>query len=69
MRSKIITSDLQTLGGTPVFRGTRVPLQALIDYLESGQTIDQFLQGFPTVKKSQVIDFLDEAKEKFFVQN
>ena len=69
MKAKIITSDPQTLGGTPVFRGTRVPLQALIDYLESGQTIDQFLQGFPTVKKSQVIDFLDEAKERFLVQN
>ena len=68
MRSKVIISDPHTLGGTPVFRGTRVPLQALIDYLESGGTIDQFLQGFPTVAKHQVIDFLDEAKEKCLVQ-
>lgn len=68
MKSRVIISDPHTLGGTPVFRGTRVPLQALIDYLESGRTIDQFLQGFPTVTKRQVIDFLDEAKEKLLVQ-
>ena len=68
MKSTVIVSHPHTLGGTPVFRGTRVPLQALIDYLESGYTIDQFLQGFPTVTKQQVIHFLDEAKERVLVQ-
>ncbi len=68
MRAKVIVSDSHILGGAPVFRGTRVPLQALIDYLESGYSIDQFLQGFPTVTKQQVIDFLDQAKEKVLVQ-
>ena len=68
MKSTVIVSHSHTLGGTPVFRGTRVPLQALIDYLESGYTIDQFLDGFPTVTRRQVVHFLDEAKEKFLVQ-
>ncbi len=68
MKSMVIVSNPHTLGGTPVFRGTRVPLQALIDYLESGYTIDQFLEGFPTVTKQQVIQFLDEAKERVLVQ-
>ena len=49
--------------GGAVFRGTRVPVQTLLDYLESGHTIDDFLSGFPSVKKSQVIEFLEEAKE------
>ncbi len=52
------------MGGTPVFRGTRVPVQTLIDYLEAGDSVSDFLEGFPTVKKEQVITFLEEAKEK-----
>ena len=52
------------LGGTPVFRGTRVPAQTLIEYLEGGQTIDEFLDGFPTVSREQVIAFLEEAKAR-----
>ncbi len=63
MKVKVIVSSPDVMGGTPVFRGTRVPVQTLMDYLESGQTIDEFLKGFPSVKKSQVIDFLKEAKE------
>lgn len=63
MKVKVIVSSPDVMGGTPVFRGTRVPVQTLMDYLESGQTIDEFLKGFPSVKKSQVIDFLEEAKE------
>jgi uncharacterized protein (DUF433 family) len=47
-----------------VFRGTRVPVQTLIEYLEGGQTIDEFLEGFPTVTREQVIDFLEEAKAR-----
>ena len=59
---KVILSSPQIMGGA-VFRGTRVPVQTLLDYLESGHTIDDFLSGFPSVKKSQVIEFLEEAKE------
>jgi uncharacterized protein (DUF433 family) len=63
MKTKIVISSPDILGGTPVFRGTRVPVQTLMDYIENGQTIDEFLKGFPTVKKSQIIEFLEEAKE------
>lgn len=63
MKTKVIVSSPAVMGGTPVFRGTRVPVQTLLDYLEAGQTIDDFLKGFPSVKKSQVINFLEEAKE------
>jgi uncharacterized protein (DUF433 family) len=52
------------MGGTPVFVGTRVPVQTLLDYLEGGETIDDFLQGFPTVKREQVVAFLEEAKAR-----
>ncbi len=52
------------MGGTPVFTGTRVPVQTLIDYLERGETIDDFLDGFPTVTRDQVISFLKEAKDR-----
>lgn len=52
------------MGGTPVFRGTRVPVQTLIDYVEAGDSISDFLEGFPTVSKEQVIAFLEEVKEK-----
>jgi uncharacterized protein (DUF433 family) len=51
------------MGGTPVFGGTRVPVQTLLDYLEAGDTIDEFLEGFPSVSRQQVIDFLEEAKD------
>ena len=60
MRS-LVTSTPDILSGTPVFAGTRVPIQALIDYLEGGETIDDFLAGFPTVKREQVVAFLEEA--------
>ena len=52
------------MGGTPVFAGTRVPVQTLLDYLEAGETIDDFLDGYPTVKREQVIAFLEEAKKR-----
>lgn len=63
-RQSLITSSPDVLGGTPVFRGTRVPVQTLIEYLEGGQTIDDFLEGFPTVTREQVIAFLEEAKAR-----
>lgn len=50
------------MSGTPCFAGTRVPIQNLIDYLEGGDSIDDFLEGFPSVSREQVIAFLEEAK-------
>ncbi len=61
MAQPIVTSSPDILSGTPVFAGTRVPVQALIDYLEGGETIDDFLAGFPTVKREQVVAFFEEA--------
>jgi uncharacterized protein (DUF433 family) len=52
------------MGGAAVFRGTRVPLQTLLDYLEAGESIDDFLEGFPSVTRKQVIAFLEEAKTR-----
>ena len=51
------------MSGTPCFAGTRVPIQNLIDYLEGGESIEDFLEGFPSVKREQVIAFLEGAKE------
>lgn len=64
MRHSVISRDSKIMGGTPVFRGTRVPVQTLIEYLEAGDSIDEFLEGFPSVKREQVIAFLEEAKDK-----
>ncbi len=63
-KQSLIISSPDILGGTPVFRGTRVPVQTLIEYLEGGQTIDDFLDGFPTVTREQVIAFLEEARAR-----
>lgn len=52
------------MGGGPVFAGTRVPVQTLIDYIKGGDSIDDFLDGFPTVTKEQVIAFLEEAQQQ-----
>ena len=52
------------MGGTPVFRGTRVPVQTLLDCLEAGETIGEFLAGFPSVTREQVINFLEDAKDR-----
>jgi len=52
------------MGGAPVFRGTRVPVQTLLDYLEGGESIDAFLVGFPTVTREQVVAFLEEATNR-----
>jgi uncharacterized protein (DUF433 family) len=60
----IVHSDPEILGGTPVFVGTRVPLQNLIDYLEGGDSIEDFLDGFPTVKREQVIAVIEAGKRK-----
>lgn len=58
----VIVKDPDILGGTPVFRGTRVPFQALLDYLEGGQTLDDFLDDFPTVSREAAVSALQLAK-------
>jgi uncharacterized protein (DUF433 family) len=60
----IVHSNPEILGGTPVFVGTRVPLQNLIDYLEGGESIEDFLDGFPSVKREQVIAVIEAGKLK-----
>jgi len=61
--AEIFHSDPEILGGTPVFTGTRVPVQNLLDHIEAGDTIDDFLDGFPSVRRVQVIEFLEAAKD------
>ncbi|MCB0202861.1 MAG: DUF433 domain-containing protein [Anaerolineae bacterium] len=56
----VIVRDPDILGGLPVFRGSRVPVQTLIDYLEHGQSIDDFLDDFPTIERNQVLDVFDQ---------
>jgi uncharacterized protein (DUF433 family) len=64
MSQSVICRDPEVMGGMPVFCGTRVPVQTLIEYLEAGDSIDEILGGFPAVTREQVIAFLEEAKEK-----
>lgn len=63
-KDKVVKSSPDILGGTPVFAGTRVPVQNLIDCLEAGDSIDLFLYDFPTVSREQVIAVLETAREK-----
>ncbi len=63
MSDSVVKIDPEIMSGAPCFAGTRVPIQNLIDYLEGGDSIDEFLEGFPTVSREQVIAFLEEAKE------
>lgn len=60
----IIRLDPDILGGTPVFDGTRVPVQSLLDHLEAGESIDDFLEGFPSVKRQQVIAVLEASRKE-----
>jgi uncharacterized protein (DUF433 family) len=60
--NSVITKDSDVLGGTPVFRGTRVPFQALLDYLEGGQSLNEFLDDFPTVTREAAVHALEHAK-------
>jgi uncharacterized protein (DUF433 family) len=66
--NSVIMKDPQILGGEPVFRNTRVPFQALIDYLEGGQSLDEFLSDFPTVSRDAAIASLEEAKSLMLSQ-
>ncbi len=62
MRETVVTVSREIMGGTPVFAGTRVPIQTLIDFLKAGDTIDDFLDGFPTVTREQAVEFLQQAE-------
>ena len=61
---QIIQSDPDILGGTPVFNGTRVPIRSLFDHLEAGESIDGFLEGFPSVRRDQVIALLEFSQAR-----
>jgi uncharacterized protein (DUF433 family) len=62
--STVVKIDPEIMSGAPCFAGTRVPIQNLIDYLEGGDSIEDFLEGFPSVSREQVIAFLEEAKDR-----
>ena len=63
MKQSVVSLDPEVMSRMPVFRGTRVPVQTLLDHLEGGESIDDFLEGFPSVSRQQVIAFLEEAKD------
>jgi uncharacterized protein (DUF433 family) len=62
LTSRVVHSDPDILGGTPVFEGTRVPVKNLLDYLESGDSLEVFLDHFPSVDREQAICFVDTAR-------
>jgi uncharacterized protein (DUF433 family) len=64
MGKPVISCSPEVMGGTAVFSGTRVPVQTLLDYLESGESIDDFLAGFPSVSREQVVEFLEQGKDR-----
>jgi uncharacterized protein (DUF433 family) len=64
MKTSVVTISKEIMGGTPVFAGTRVPIQTLIDYLVAGDSIEDFLEGFPTVSREQIVEFLKEAERE-----
>lgn len=67
--SEIITIDNEILGGQPVFKGTRVPIESLFDHLEAGVSLDEFLEDFPTVSKEQAVTLLDVANKLLTSKN
>jgi uncharacterized protein (DUF433 family) len=67
--SELIERDVEKLGGTPVFCGTRVPIKNLFDYLEAGDNISIFLDDFPTVSRDQAISVLEFSKTQLYEQN
>lgn len=68
MKSTVVTSSPNVMGGTPVFAGTRVPVETFLDYIEGGESIDDFLEGFPSVTREQVIAFLEETKARVLAE-
>lgn len=69
MSTNTVSSSPDIMSGAPVFSGTRVPVQALIDCLEAGESIDEFLDGYPNVSREQIIAFLEEAKNRMIVSS
>ena len=67
-KEQIITCDEEVVSGTPVFAGTRVPVATLINYLKAGDSLERFLEGFPTVMRAQAIAFLDMALEAVLME-
>jgi uncharacterized protein (DUF433 family) len=63
MKDSIVSIDPEIMGGTPCFRGTRVPIQFLLDYLEEGDTIEAFVDDYPTVSREQVVAYLNEGRD------
>ena len=62
MKSSVVSISREVMGGTPVFAGTRVPIQTLVDFLAAGDSIDDFIDGFPTVSREQVVEYLKQAE-------
>ena len=68
MAEQVIVRDPDVMGGAPCFRGTRVPFKNLIDYLEGGHSLGEFLRQFPTVTQEMAVQALEEAKESLFAR-
>ena len=66
---QIVIQDKEILGGVPVFKGTRVTVTSLLDYLEEGMTVEEYLAHFPTVKKEQVIHFLEITTREYLTKH
>jgi len=64
MKQPVVSRSPDVMGGAVVFSGTRVPVQTLLDYLEAGDSIDEFLAGFPAVTREHAIAFLEQAKDR-----
>lgn len=64
MKDSVVSIDPEIMGGTPCFRGTRVPIETLFDHLEAGDSFEEFLLGFPSVSREQVIALLEESKQQ-----
>jgi uncharacterized protein (DUF433 family) len=62
MKQPVVSCNPEIMGGTPVFAGTRVPVQTLLDYLEAGESINEFLEGFPAVTREQVVTLVAETR-------
>jgi uncharacterized protein (DUF433 family) len=68
MADRVIVVNPEIMSGTPCFRGTRVPFENLLDYLEAGDSLDEFLRQFPTITREMAIRALEEAKESLFAR-
>jgi uncharacterized protein (DUF433 family) len=66
-KASVVKIDQEIMSGTPCFAGTRVPVRTLIDYIEGGESLDDFLEDFPTVSRKQAIAFLEEASDRMLV--